>query len=140
MLFFCPLDNPHAPIPTTTAEQKQAIAWDGTRARPGLAAEANTPERAAALALAYLRDCHASGWPNYAPTVSISDREGVPTLHHDGPLPDLTEREQREITGTIAHYAARHNKGAPLPAPTDAPLAIPDSAPITDSDQGASDL
>lgn len=140
MLFFCPLDNPSQPIPTTTAEQQQAIAWDGARARPGLAAEAETPERAAALALAYLRDCHAAGWPGYAPTVYISDREGIPTLHHDGPLPDLTERERHEIAGTVSHYAARYNKGAPLPAPTDAPADIPDSAPIPDSDQGAPDL
>lgn len=140
MLFFCPLDNPHAPMPTTEQWERQAIARDGTRARPGIAAEADTPERAAALALAYLRDCHAAGWPNYAPTVSISDREGVPTLHHDGPLPDLTERERREIAGTIAHYAARYNKGAPLPAPTDAPAEIPDNAFIPDSGQGASDL
>lgn len=127
MLFFCPLDNPSQPIPTTTSEQKQALACDGTRARPGIAAEADTPERATALALAYLRDCHASGWPGYTPTVSISYPEGVPTLHHDGPLPDLTAREQQEIGGTIAIYAARHNR-APLPAPI--PDTETDSASI----------
>lgn len=116
MLFFCPLDNPHAPIPTTTAEQQQAIAWDGARARPGIAAEADTPERATGLALAYLRDCHASGRPGYAPTVSIAYPEGIPTLHHDGPLPDLTERERQEIAGTVEIYKARFDR-APLPAP-----------------------
>ena len=110
MLFFAPLDNPRAPIPTTLERERALIGLWGVRARPGLAVEAETPERAADIALHYLRDCHASGWPNYAPTVRMKAPEGVPVFWETRPLAPLTAEEAAAIDATIAIYAARHAK------------------------------
>lgn len=111
-LFFAPLDNPRAPIPTTLEQERAAIGLWGVRARPGLAVEAETPERAADIALHYLRDCHASGRPGYAPTVAMKAPDSVPIFWQDGPLPPLTREEAAAINATIAIYAARQAKPA----------------------------
>lgn len=110
MLFFTPLDNPRAPIPTTLERERALIGLWGVRARPGLAVEAETPERAAEIALHYLRDCHASGRPGYAPTVRMKAPESVPVFWETRPLAPLTTEETAAIDATIAIYAARHAK------------------------------
>jgi hypothetical protein len=109
-LFFAPLDNPRAPVPTTLEQERAAIGLWGYRARPGLAVEAETPERAADIALHYLRDCHASGRPGYAPTVRMKAPDSVPVFWETRPLPPLTAEETAAIDATIAIYAARHAK------------------------------
>ena len=109
-LFFAPLDNPRAPIPTTLEQERALIGLWGYRARPGLAVEAETPERAADIALHYLRDCHASGRPGYAPTVKMIAPDFVPIFWTDDPLAPLTAEETAAIDATIAIYAARHAK------------------------------
>ena len=141
-LFFAPLDNPRAPIPTTLEQERAAIGLWGVRARPGLAVEAETPERAADIALHYLRDCHASGRPGYAPTVKIRAPQDIPIFCTDYPLAPLTAEEKAAIDATIAIYAARHAKDktdsntpagrtitdtnpAPLPADLDASSSTP---------------
>jgi len=141
-LFFAPLDNPRAPIPTTLEQERAAIGPWGVRARPGLAVEAETPERAADIALHYLRDCHASGRPGYAPTVRMKAPDSVPVFWETRPLAPLTTEETAAIDATIAIYAARHAKdktdsNAPAgrtitdtnPAPLPADLDDSSSAP-----------
>lgn len=110
MLFFAPLDNPRAPTPTTLEQERAAIGPWGVRARPGLAVEAETPDRAADIALHYLRDCHASGRPGYAPTVKMKGLQDIPIFWTDDPLAPLTAEETAAIDATIAIYAARHAK------------------------------
>lgn len=109
-LFFAPLDNPRDPTPTTLEQERAAIGLWGVRARPGPAVEAETPERAADIALHYLRDCHASGRPGYAPTVKMIAPDFVPIFWTDDPLAPLTAEETAAIDATIAIYAARHAK------------------------------
>jgi hypothetical protein len=142
MLFFAPLDNPRAPIPTTLEQERAAIGPWGLRYRPGLAVEADSAERAADIALHYLRDCHASGRPGYAPTVKMMAPDFVPIFWTDDPLAPLTAEEIAAIDATIAIYAARHAKDktdsnapagrtitdtnpAPLPADLDASSSAP---------------
>ena len=109
-LFFAPLDNPRAPIPTTLEQERAAIGLWGVRARPGLAVEADSADRAADIALHYLRDCHASGRPGYAPTVRMKAPDSVPVFWETRPLAPLTAEETAAIDATIAIYAARHAK------------------------------
>ena len=109
-LFFAPLDNPRAPSPTTLEQERAAIGLWGVRARPGLAVEADSADRAADIALHYLRDCHASGRPGYAPTVRMKAPDSVPVFWETRPLAPLTTEETAAIDATIAIYAARHAK------------------------------
>ena len=109
-LFFAPLDNPRAPTPTTLEQERAAIGLWGVRARPGLAVEADSADRAADIALHYLRDCHAAGRPGYAPTVRMKAPDSVPVFWETRPLPPLTAEETAAIDATIAIYAARHAK------------------------------
>jgi hypothetical protein len=141
-LFFAPLDNPRAPSPTTLERERALIGLWGVRARPGLAVEADSAERAADIALHYLRDCHASGRPGYAPTVKMIAPDFVPIFWADDPLAPLTAEETAAINATIAIYAARHAKDktdsnapagrtitdtnpAPLPTDLDASSSAP---------------
>ena len=112
MLFFCPIDNA-APIRTTLAEQRDAIAPDGTRARQGLCVDAPNPAHASATLESYLLDCIRSGTPTYAPTVTIEDREGVPvaTLDTFGPEPTAAE------AAALATIRARTKPRQPSPLP-----------------------
>jgi hypothetical protein len=93
MLFFCPLDNIHQPTLTTLAEQQAAIAKDGTRQRQGLCVEADSARAATDTITAYLLDCVRSGRSDYAPTVEIEDRDGVPvaSLMEGAPIPTPAE-------------------------------------------------
>jgi len=109
-LFFAPLDNPRAPIPTTLEQERAVIGLWGVRARPGLAVEADSADRAADIALHYLRDCHASGRTGYAPTVKMKAPQDIPIFWTDDPLAPLTAEETAAIDATIAIYAARHAK------------------------------
>ena len=114
MLFFCPLDNPAAPIRTTLADQRALLTgWE--RKRPGLAIDAPSARAATDTLRAYLLDCHRSGRPGYAPTVEIEEREGVPvaTLIDNAPSPCATETAA--INAMVAN-AARKKPGPAKPA------------------------
>lgn len=114
MLFFCPLDNPAAPIRTTLVDQRAAApAWE--RKRPGLAVDAPSARAATDTLRAYLLDCYRSGRPGYAPTVEIEEREGVPvaTMIDNAPSPCATEAAA--INAMIAN-AAKKKAGPAKPA------------------------
>lgn len=94
MLFFCPLSQINSPVLTTLADQRAAIAEDGTRETLGLCVDAPTPDAATDTVIAYFVDCIRSGTPGYAPTVTMEDREGVPvaTIIDGAPRPTPAER------------------------------------------------
>jgi hypothetical protein len=107
MLFFCPLDNIHQPTPTTLAEQRKAIAQDGTRKRQGLCVDALNKKAATDTVTAYLLDCIRSGYPGYAPTVEIADRDGVPVASLMDGAPTPTRAEAAALAALQARAAAR---------------------------------
>ena len=125
MLFFCPLDNPAAPTRTTLADQRDAMTPEGERKRQGLAVDAPSARAATDTLRAYLLDCHRSGRPDYAPTVEIEEREGVPvaTLIDNAPRPCASEAAA--INAMIA--SAARKKAAPA-KPASAGGARPDTS------------
>lgn len=125
MLFFCPLDNPAAAERTTLDAQRAAMTPEGERKRQGLAIDAPSARAATDTLRAYLLDCHRSGRPDYAPTVEIEEREGVPvaTLINDAPRPCTSEAAA--INAMIA--SAARKKATPA-KPASAGGARPDTS------------
>lgn len=124
MLFFCPLDNPAAPIRTTLADQRAAMTgWE--RKRQGLAVDAPSARAATDTLRAYLLDCHRSGRPDYAPTVEIEEREGVPVATLIDNVPSPCASEAAAINAMIA--SAARKKAAPT-KPASAGGARPDTS------------
>jgi hypothetical protein len=119
MLFFCPLDNIHQPTPTTLAEQQAAIAQDGTRKRQGLCVDALNKKAATDTITAYLLDCIRSGYPGYAPTVEMEDRDGVPVASLMDGAPTPTPAEAAGINALVDR--AKGHK--PKPSANDAGMA-----------------
>jgi hypothetical protein len=119
MLFFCPIDNIHQPMLTTLAEQQAAIAQDGTRKRQGLCVEADSAKAATDTITSYLLDCVRSGRSDYAPTVEMTDRDGVPVASLMDGAPTPTHAEAAGINALVDR--AKGHK--PKPPANDAGMA-----------------